>query len=70
MGTDKAWGRPHVARPIKSDGDRRRRQKTQQKRLAAMGVPAETIRTMDSRKVRTLLRKPEETRKLIAAGRI
>lgn len=70
MGTDKAWGRPHVDRPIKKAGDRRRREKLQKKRLAGLGVAEEKLRTMDARKVRTLLRKPDETRKLVAAGRV
>lgn len=70
MGTDKAWGRPHVARPIKKTADKKRREKTQQKRLAELGVSEEKVRAMDARKVRTLLRKPVQTRKLVAAGRV
>lgn len=70
MGTDRQSGMPHMNRPVKKAGDRRRRDKTQQKRLAALGVPEEKIRTMDAKKIRTLLRKPNETRKLASAGRV
>ncbi len=54
-------------RPSKSESERRRRLKVQRRRLAAMGVPAETIEKLQHDEVRALLRRPKETARRFAA---
>ena len=53
-------------RPKKSDKRKIQRRKLHAKRLAALGVDAEKIRTLDSKQIRLLLRKPVKTAKLAA----
>ena len=48
----------NLRRPRKGGAARRRRQKVHQKRLLALGVPAEQLRTMDSAQMRQLLKRP------------
>ena len=47
----------------------RRREKVQRKRLIALGVPEDVVLKLNSKEVRTLLKRPEKTRKLYAAKR-
>ncbi len=53
-------------RPVKKASDKRRREKTQRKRLAALGVSEERLRRMNAKQVRTLLKRPKEL--AVAAG--
>jgi len=53
-------------RPKKSLSEKRRRRKAHEKRLVALGVPAEKIRHLDTKKIRTLLRRPKKTAALAA----
>jgi predicted transglutaminase-like cysteine proteinase len=59
-----------MTRPVKGTGDRKRRVKVQRKRLAALGVPEEKLRVMNTKQVRTLLRKPKLAVKRVTLGRI
>ncbi len=47
----------------KKPRERRRRERTQKKRLAALGVPAETLAHLTSRGVREMLKRPAAVRK-------
>jgi hypothetical protein len=46
----------NLRRPRKSGTERRRREQTHRKRLAAFGVPAEQLRTMDAKQLRAALK--------------
>lgn len=60
----------HINRPRKSDAAKRRRLKVHTKRLIAMGVAAEKITHLNSKEIRTLLRKPKKTAALAAKKQI
>ena len=53
----------NLRRPRKSGTERRRREQTHRRRLLALGVPAEQLRTMDAVKLRTLLKVKTKGRK-------
>ena len=48
----------HVRRPKKSPAERARRQKTQKKRLVALGVSQETADKLQPIEIRNLLKRP------------
>ncbi|MCX6998280.1 MAG: hypothetical protein NTV49_14650 [Kiritimatiellaeota bacterium] len=50
----------NLRRPRKTGVARRRRQKLHRQRLLALGVPAEQVRTMDSARMRLLLKRPNK----------
>lgn len=56
----------NLRRPRKSGTERRRREQTHRKRLVALGVPAEQLRTMDAVQLRTLLKVKNKGRQLTA----
>lgn len=56
----------HLRRKRKGAAEKTRRQKTQKKRAAALGVPAEKLDQMNAKEVRTLLRRPVKTAKKYA----
>lgn len=58
----------HLRRKRKPAADKKRREKVQRKRLAALGVPADASAKMNAKQVRTLLRKPKKTAKKYAAA--
>lgn len=49
-----------LRRPIKKAGPKRRRVLEQKKRLAALGVPEEKLRTMNNKEIRAALRHPKK----------
>lgn len=51
----------HLRRKRKSAADKRRRVKVQKKRLQALGVPATKVEKMNTKEIRTLLRRPKRT---------
>jgi len=53
----------NLRRPRKSGTERRRREQTHRRRLAALGVPAEQLRTMDAVQLRTLLKQKMKGRR-------
>jgi hypothetical protein len=58
MGKGRRFTRPQRVRPRKKPGDKRRRAKTQQRRLVALGVPEEKVARMTTKAVRQLLARP------------
>lgn len=58
MGTGRTLHKKPRTRPVKSEGDRRRRQRVQKKRLAGLGVDAAVVAKMDPKKVRNMLKLP------------
>lgn len=64
MGTGRTLNKKPISRPKKSEGERRRRQKTQKARLAKLGMDAAVVAKMEPLVVRTMLQRPK---KVIAA---
>ena len=62
MGTGRTLRKKPRTRPVKSEGDRRRRRKTQLKRLIELGVEAEAAGKLDSSAVRTALKHPAKVK--------
>ena len=56
----------NLRRPRKSGTERRRREQTHRRRLVALGVPAEQLRTLDAVQLRTLLKEKTKGRKRAA----
>lgn len=56
------------SRPKKSPAERRRRERTQLRRLIALGVPAETAAHLTPMAVRRLLRRPAKVKAKLAAA--
>ncbi len=63
MGTGRTFNKKPISRPKKGASERARRVETHRKRLIALGVPEENLRTMNPDEMRTLLQRP----KLLAA---
>lgn len=53
----------NIRRPRKGEAEKRRRLKTQVKRLVALGVPEAKISKLNSRQVRELLIRPAKLKK-------
>lgn len=67
MGTGRTLNKKPRTRPVKSEGDKRRRVKTQLKRLVALGVDEEKASKMTAGAVRTALKRPAAVKKAVAA---
>lgn len=59
MGTGRKFNKKPVSRPRKGTAERRQRDKSQKKRLLALGMDPEVVRTMDSKTARGLVQKPQ-----------
>ena len=68
MGTGRTFNKKPRSRPKKKASERRRRDKTQRKRLTALGVDEAKVGKMDAKRVRTLLSRPKVTERKAAAG--
>lgn len=68
MGTGRTLNKKPRTRPVKSEGDKRRREKTQLKRLVSLGVPEEEAKKMNAGAVRTALKRPALIKKAVAAA--
>ena len=68
MGTGRTLNKKPRTRPVKSESERRRRQKTQAKRLIGLGADAATVAKMDPNKVRTALKRPFKVKVATAAA--
>ncbi|MGI6100400.1 MAG: hypothetical protein GX174_01835 [Lentisphaerae bacterium] len=66
MGTGRTLHKKPRTRPVKSTGERRRREKTQLKRLVALGVDADEAAKMSAGAVRTALKRPEKVKAAVA----
>jgi hypothetical protein len=64
MGTGRTLNKKPITRPKKSEGERRRRQKTQKARLAKLGVAKDVVAKMQPLEVRKMLQRPK---KVVAA---
>jgi hypothetical protein len=62
MGTGRTLNKKPRTRPVKQAGDRRRRQKTQLKRLVALGVDADKAAKLSAGAVRTALKRPAKVK--------
>lgn len=65
MGTGRTFNKAPISRPKKSAGERTRRVATQRKRLVASGMDEETVRKLNTKEIRQLLR---ETAKVAATA--
>ncbi len=63
MGTGRTLHKKPRTRPVKGEGDRRRRQRVQKKRLAGLGVDAAVVAKMDPKTVRNMLKLPAKIAK-------
>ncbi len=66
MGTGWKYNTKAKSRPKKSITDRKRRVKTQSKRLVKLGVSAGVIRKMNAKEIRTALKRPAKLTKALA----
>ena len=58
MGTGRTLNKKPITRPKKSEGERRRRQKTQKARLIKLGMSAAVVAKLQPLEVRKLLMRP------------
>ncbi len=58
MGTGRTFNKKPISRPKKGESERARRVATHKKRLLALGVSEEALRTMNPPEMRELLRQP------------
>lgn len=63
MGSGRTFNKKPISRPKKGASERARRIETHRKRLVALGISEEQLRTMNPDEMRELLRRP----KLLAA---
>ena len=59
MGTGRTFNKKPISRPKKGASERARRVETHRKRLIALGMSEESLRTMNPDELRALLRKPK-----------
>ena len=69
MGTGRTLNKKPRTRPVKAAGDKRRREKTQLKRLVALGVDEGAAKKMTTGAVRAALRRPAVVKKEAAAAK-
>lgn len=65
MGTGWKYYKKGRARPKKAATDRRRRERTQRKRLTALGVAAAKVGKMNAKQVRIMLKRPARVKKSV-----
>ena len=66
MGTGRTLNKKPATRPVKSAGERRRRDAVQRKRLAALGIDEATVSKLNAVQVRDYLSTPEKTKAAFA----
>ena len=67
MGTGRTLNKKPRTRPVKATGDKRRREKTQLKRLVALGMDEDKAKKLTTGAVRAALRHPKAVEKAAAA---
>ena len=67
MGTGRTLNKKPRTRPVKAAGDKRRREKTQLKRLVALGTDEDKAKKLTTGAVRAALRHPKAVEKAAAA---
>ncbi len=68
MGTGRTLNKKPATRPVKSEGERRRRVATQRKRLIALGMPEEQAARLNIAELREKLRLPAKVAKVAAVA--
>ena len=68
MGTGRTLNKKPRTRPVKSAGERRRRERTQLKRLVGLGMAEDKAAKLTTKAVRTALKRPLKTAKIAAAA--
>lgn len=63
MGTKRYLKVKSTKRPKKTGSARRRREKVHRKRLTALGVPEQKVRSMNPKAVREMLKRPAKLKK-------
>ncbi len=66
MGTGRTLNKKPRTRPVKSEGERRRRKANQAKRLIALGVPEDAVNAMQPNDIRTALLRPCKAKSAVA----
>ena len=66
MGSGRTLNKKPRTRPVKSEGERRRRKAAQAKRLVELGIPEETVGAMQPNDIRTALLRPAKAKAAIA----
>ena len=66
MGTGRTLNKAPRTRPIKSQGEKKRRNKAQRARLVKFGMDAAVVEKMQPEDVRQLVQRPVEVKKLLA----
>lgn len=66
MGTGRTLNKKPRTRPIKSQGEKRRRTKAQRARLVKLGLGEEVVAKLQPEAVRKLVLKPEKVKRGIA----
>lgn len=67
MGTGRTLNKDPRTRPIKSQGEKRRRSKVQRARLVKLGMDAAVVAKMQPVDVRKLVQRPAKVKKSVAA---
>ena len=65
MGTGRTLNKAPRTRPIKSQGEKRRREKAQRARLVKMGMDEAVVAKMQAEDVRKLVQKPTDVKKKV-----
>ena len=66
MGTGRTLNKDPRTRPIKGQGEKRRRSKVQRARLVKLGMDETTVAKMETTEVRKLVQKPVQVKKIVA----
>jgi hypothetical protein len=66
MGTGRTLNKKPRTRPVKSEGERRRRQKVQKKRLIGLGVAGADAQKLAPETVRIMLKRPAKVKLAVA----
>ena len=67
MGSGRTLNKAPRTRPIKSQGEKKRRTKAQRARLVKLGLGEETVAKMQPEAVRKLVQRPATVKKRVAA---
>lgn len=68
MGTGRTLNKDPRTRPIKSEGEKRRRTKAQRSRLVKLGLDEAVVAKMQPEVVRKLVQTPVKVKKSVAAA--
>jgi len=70
MGTGRTLNKHPRTRPIKSEGEKRRRTKAQRSRLVKLGLDQAVVAKMQPEAVRKLVQTPVKVKKSVAAAAV